>query len=513
VLGIGWKHTLAAAIVVGALFTATTSPSGAAPVPTSRPPTPPWAAALQDVANYAAGRDGDLEVSVADLTTGAVLDAPTAQPPLETASIIKVAIAVTPLRQVEADGRDLTDAEMYALTYMIEVSSNDSASYLWDDVGGADGVQPTLDAVGMPQTALDEGSAWGATTTTADDQARLLLALRAGWLLNPDDTALVLDLMRHVDPSQRWGAADAAPDLDPAVKNGWFADADTWRVHCLAIFDQGLPHPFAISILTRYSVELGQEYGEDTCRDATSLVLVAATATLSPTALTWIEQGGSGASIGATRVRFGEVGDQVLACDWNGDGVDSPGLYRNGTFYLINGNTSPAGPEVLAFRYGDPGDEAICGDWNGDGVDTVGVHRGNTFYLSNVNGPVVADTTFVYGDPGDVPVVGDWDGSGTDRVGVRRGFTYYLSAANGPGVASAVVAFGNPGDQPVVGKWTGGAADTVGVYRSGVLYGRLSNTTGVADIVVGYGDPDDVLLAGRWAPGAPSLLAVVRGEG
>lgn len=511
-LGPGWKRLLAGAAVVSVVLLTVGAGATAAPVASARPPSPPWGAALQGVAGYAAGREGDVEVSVADLVSGAVLDAPTPQPQLSTASIIKVAIAVAVLRQVEVEARDLTNAEMTALTYMIEVSDNSSATYLWNDVGGADGMQGTLDAAGMTQTTLDDEGAWGLSTTTAEDQARLLLALQGGRLLTPDHTALVLDLMRHVDPSQRWGPAAAAPDLDPAIKNGWLDD-DGWHVHCLAIFDTGVPHPFAIGILTRYDSDLGQGYGEQTCQDVTSLVLPAAYATLNGTALSWLQQGAAGASVGANRIAFGDAGDQVLACDWNGDGVDSPGIFRNGTFYLINGNVSPAGPEVFTFRYGDPGDQAVCGDWNGDGVDTVGVYRNGTFYLSDVNGPVTATTSFNYGDPGDVALAGDWDGTGTDRVGVRRGGIFYLSAVNAPAFATTVVWYGDGGDQPVAGKWDGGAADTIAVYRAGVFYGRLTNTSGAADVIVPYGDTGDVAVAGRWTAGGPSLLAVVRAGG
>jgi beta-lactamase class A len=232
-----------------------------------------WAEVVARIADYASTRTGDVEVAIADLGTGSVIDLGV-DDPIRTASIIKVAIAVTVLRQDADAGRAPSDDEMATMTAMIEESDNSAAQALWDQIGGAAGIQPTLDAAGMTATTPDD-DAWGFTTTTAADQARLLLALDHGELLSDTDTATVLDLMRNVDPAQRFGPAQAAPDLDPAVKNGWYEDVDdsVWRVNCLALFDSGVTHPFAISILTRYDDSLGEAYGQQTAQDITTIAL------------------------------------------------------------------------------------------------------------------------------------------------------------------------------------------------------------------------------------------------
>ena len=62
------------------------------------------------------------------------------------------------------------------------------------------------------------------------------------------------------------------------------------------------------------------------------------------------------------------------------------------------------------FAYGLSGDQPLIGDWNNDGIDTVGVYRNNTFYLRNTNTAGIADLAFGLGNPGDLPVAGDWDG-------------------------------------------------------------------------------------------------------
>jgi len=52
----------------------------------------------------------------------------------------------------------------------------------------------------------------------------------------------------------------------------------------------------------------------------------------------------------------------------------------------------------------------VMGDWNNDGVDTIGVYRNGTFYLRNTNTVGFAEIVFDLGIPGDMPIAGNWDG-------------------------------------------------------------------------------------------------------
>jgi hypothetical protein len=52
----------------------------------------------------------------------------------------------------------------------------------------------------------------------------------------------------------------------------------------------------------------------------------------------------------------------------------------------------------------------LAGDWNGDGIDTVAVFRNGAFFLRNSNTSGVSDIAFALGIAGDIPLVGDWDG-------------------------------------------------------------------------------------------------------
>jgi hypothetical protein len=74
----------------------------------------------------------------------------------------------------------------------------------------------------------------------------------------------------------------------------------------------------------------------------------------------------------------------------------------------------------VSFGYGDPGDQPLAGDWNGDGTDTVGIWRNTALYLTNRNVTGIADYVFAYGNGGDAPIIGDWNNDTKDELGVVR---------------------------------------------------------------------------------------------
>ncbi|HKG22841.1 MAG TPA: polysaccharide-degrading enzyme [Blastocatellia bacterium] len=195
---------------------------------------------------------------------------------------------------------------------------------------------------------------------------------------------------------------------------------------------------------------------------------------------------------------YGIPGDIPVSGDWNGDGIDSVGVYRGGTFFLRNSNTNGFADIVVTF--GAPGDLPVVGDWDGDGVDTVGVYRNGTFFLRNSNTSGGADVTFGLGIAGDVPISGDWNGDGTVSTGVFRPTSgaLFLKNSNTTGFADIVLTYGLPGDKPVTGDWNGDGVDTIGVYREGTFFLRNSNTNGFAEVVFTLGINGDVPIAGDW---------------
>lgn len=178
----------------------------------------------------------------------------------------------------------------------------------------------------------------------------------------------------------------------------------------------------------------------------------------------------------------------------------STGLW---TFHDVWGN------QLGAMYYGNPGDFPIIGDWDCDGDETLGSYRQSDgyVYLRNANSQGIADTAFFFGNPGDIPIVGDFDADGCDTVSVYRpsqGQVFIINelGQNGGrlGAADFSYFFGNPGDRPFIGDFDGDGIDTVGLHResTGLVYFRNSHTQGAADHQFTFGDPGDRLVAGDW---------------
>jgi sugar lactone lactonase YvrE len=214
--------------------------------------------------------------------------------------------------------------------------------------------------------------------------------------------------------------------------------------------------------------------------------------------------------------------DLPLAGDWNGDGIDTVGLYRPGTgfFYLWD---SVIGLEMdnahTVALLGNPGDLPLAGDWNGDGIDGIGTFRRSNglIYLQNMPGARTPDFTMVFGSPDDIGIAGDWNGDGQDTTGTYRPseFRFYLSDRNANGSLSPEysIDLGNPGDLPFAGDWTGYGADGVGIFRpsTGYFYLRETFDKSQPDRAWSFGRAGDLPLSGAWGalpvPDLPPLNA------
>jgi hypothetical protein len=75
-------------------------------------------------------------------------------------------------------------------------------------------------------------------------------------------------------------------------------------------------------------------------------------------------------------------------------------------------------PDITVLFGTAPGCVPIVGDWNGDGVDTIGVFVPANFFgvptfaMNNVNANLTGsvDLQFAFAADGDLPIAGDWDG-------------------------------------------------------------------------------------------------------
>lgn len=189
---------------------------------------------------------------------------------------------------------------------------------------------------------------------------------------------------------------------------------------------------------------------------------------------------------------YGNPGDFPFMGDWDGDGVETPGMYRQADGYVYLRNSNTVGVADIRFFFGNPGDVPIAGDFNHDGFDTVSIYRpsNQTFYIinelgENDGGLGAADVDYVFGNPGDKPFVGDFDGDGVETVGLHRESTglVYFRNSHSQGNADAQFIFGDPGDRLVAGDWTGDAVFSPALYRPSnrTMYFKHDNTQGNAD--------------------------------
>lgn len=226
--------------------------------------------------------------------------------------------------------------------------------------------------------------------------------------------------------------------------------------------------------------------------------------------------GGNGGNNDIT-FNFGTAGDKPIAGDWNADGFEDVGIFRNGKWYLdLNGNRKwdgPTGGDVI-YTFGAAGDIPVVGDWNRDGRDDLGVFRNGTWMLDQngnhkFDGTAGGDAQFVFGTAGVHPVVGDWTGNGTDKVGYYSAGKFHLDQNgnriwNGTAGGDQLFNFGTSGDIPVIGDWNDNNVADVGVYRAGKYYldrnvnrkwdGNATN----ADIMFQFGTAGDIPVGGRW---------------
>ncbi len=204
---------------------------------------------------------------------------------------------------------------------------------------------------------------------------------------------------------------------------------------------------------------------------------------------------------------FGNPGDYPMMGDWNCNGIDTPGLYRQSDGYVYLRNSNTQGVADIKFYFGDPGDVPLAGDFNGDGCDTVSIYRqteGQVYIINklgaNNGGLGKAEYHYYFGNPGDKPFTGDFNGDGITTVGLHRessGFLYFRNT-NTQGIAEFQFYFGIPNDRLIAGDWTGDGNDTAAVYRPAdrTMYMRYSNTQGNANEQFVWGESPYIPVAG-----------------
>jgi beta-lactamase class A len=183
---------------------------------------------------------GHFAVGVINISTGARAVFNGARP-FRAAGLEKVDILAALLLEHQQAGTLVTSQQAALAVSMIENSSEEAATDLYQAVGGLVGMTSANEQLGLNQTVMGPPGQSGLTKTTVSDQLQLLADLTAKTsVLSPASQEYELDLMARVQVGQRWGASAAAtPGTSYSIKDGWLADPETWVTNSMGVVDHG----------------------------------------------------------------------------------------------------------------------------------------------------------------------------------------------------------------------------------------------------------------------------------
>ena len=222
-----------------------------------------------------------------------------------------------------------------------------------------------------------------------------------------------------------------------------------------------------------------------------------------------------------------------LSGDWDGDGIDTHGIYDPVTKNFVHDGMTE-NPNL------DLGVTPLAGDWDGDGIDTIGGYNPvtSTFILDRNGDDVIEEQERIpFGIRGDTPITGDWNGDGIGQIAVYRSDITTQQVGqletheipyndNGLGTSEFYLDLNNDGssdshdspynplnwamyrDIPIIGDWNGNCdgsrSETVGIFRNKELI-----TGGVYRYAIFYpypselgsypfGNKNDIPIVGKW---------------
>jgi hypothetical protein len=120
---------------------------------------------------------------------------------------------------------------------------------------------------------------------------------------------------------------------------------------------------------------------------------------------------------------FGSGRDIAISGDFNGDGITTIGVFRDGNWTLdIDGDGQLSPLHDRKVKFGEAGDVPVVGDFDGDGIDELAIVRGDQVFVdSNRNGHIDAtDQVFQLDSEEGTVIVGDFDGDGKDEPALHQ---------------------------------------------------------------------------------------------
>lgn len=207
--------------------------------------------------------------------------------------------------------------------------------------------------------------------------------------------------------------------------------------------------------------------------------------------------------------RFGLGEDQVVAGDYQGDGLADLSVRRPSTAVLYHSrmNGSPS-TNFNAIQWGLSTDVPVAGDFDDDAVHDTAVFRPSdrTWYIRrSVDGGLTAQQ---WGLSTDTPAAADFDGDGDTDIAVYRNGTWYISVC--PQCPPIIRTFGVGTDIPVPGDYDGDAIDDIAVWRPSTgVWWILSSRSG-AVTAVQWGTSGDRPVKGDWDADGKNDIAIWR---
>ncbi|MDA1358593.1 hypothetical protein O1R50_03105 [Glycomyces luteolus] len=171
----------------------------------------------------------------------------------DTASIVKMEILLMLLEKYSSVSAIPADIREHA-RQMIVWSNNDSATKVYNHVGGCSALSAAHIRYGLQYTKASSDCRWGLTTTNATDQLKIMGQLLYKGRLTQAEVDHARWLMGGVASVQRWGVSSALKTGEKVwIKNGWDSRSSLgglWVVNsCGIITKSGVPS-IRMAILT-----------------------------------------------------------------------------------------------------------------------------------------------------------------------------------------------------------------------------------------------------------------------
>jgi hypothetical protein len=254
-----------AAILAASVFAAMPSVDGAAARPEGKPQSRyPWKSRVASARDFARERAG--RVSFAVIGERARMRGLRSEREFHSASVVKVMLMVSYLRQPEVRKRDLNSSDKALLEPMITRSDNGTANAIYGIVGDQ-GLNKLARAADMRDFVPNP--VWGASVITAADQAPFMYRLRR--YIPGRHRRYAFHLLSHIVSYQRWGVPPAKPrGWRVFFKGGFIPSSGGWRIHQVALLRRD-GRRLALAVLSDGNPSL--EYGAKTIQGITARLL------------------------------------------------------------------------------------------------------------------------------------------------------------------------------------------------------------------------------------------------